>query len=159
MASNQIDGTETLFKNLKIFVSQRVPSRHTFLQAIVDNGGEKALLEKNADIVIADHLKKDLAPPGSYSYKWLEQCISEGDLVDTEPHRIGPVRGESRPVAAGRPAKQTKTPYTAEDDHLLYEWVMKRQRQGDKSLGNEMYKALEQEVCISSSRYCTSLLT
>ena len=75
----------TLFQGLKFWVSHKVPQRSRFLSDIKVkssrvralselltlltffqvNGGEILSLEKNADVKIVDHARKE-APPGSY---------------------------------------------------------------------------------------------
>lgn len=135
----------SLFSGIRFFVTQRVPSRHTFLDTITRNGGEIVKIEKLADMIIADHLRSE-SPPGSCSYTWIEQCIKSGLLVDKEDHRAGPACGIIRPVGALNPAKGRREKYTKEDDLLLYRWVTDHERRGGKALGNEIYKQLEQTV-------------
>lgn len=144
-ASND-DAQGTLFKDLRVFIHVRVPQRRTFVNAIERNGGQIAKLENHADILIADHARKD-APIDSYSYTWIEQSIREGRLADKEAHRAGPERHEVRPAGSLRPAKQGRNPYTKEDDAFLYKWVKEHERRGEKALGNEIYKKLEAAVC------------
>ena len=50
------------------------------------------LLEKLANIMIADHARKD-AVPGSYSWTWIEQSVNKGKLEDLNDHRAGPIAG------------------------------------------------------------------
>jgi hypothetical protein len=136
----------TLFAGKKFFLAQRLPMRKHFLESVKSNGGTIVQLEKKADYVVADHLRRD-CPPGSISYTFIEQCIKQGEIVDIEDHLAGPAAGTSREAGSSRPAKTGRTPFTAEDDRLLYKWVKDHGRKGTGlSGGNELYKQLEQKV-------------
>lgn len=109
------------------------------------NGGKIVSLEKQADIMIADHARKD-AVPGSYSWRWIEQSVQKGMLEDLEAHRAGLVAGISRPVGSSQPTRNTRTPFTAADDRALALWVTNAERQGLSTKGNEIYQQLERIV-------------
>ena len=53
-----------LFNGLKFWLSHQVPQRSQFISEIKENGGHVVDLEKNADIKIVDHVRKQL-PPGA----------------------------------------------------------------------------------------------
>lgn len=136
----------TLFEGLRIWVAMRVPMRKTFVSQIRDNGGQVVPLEKDADMMIADHMRSE-APSGSFSWKWIEACIKEGRLVDKEEYRAASKEVVTRPVGALKPVKTSRVPYTDADDLELYNWVKAYERRGGKVLGNEIYKQLEEQVC------------
>jgi hypothetical protein len=100
-----------------------------------------------ADIMIADHARKD-AVPGSYSWTWIEKSVQKGILEDLEAHRAGPVAGTSRSVGSSQPTRNTRTPFTAADDRALALWVTNAERQGLSTKGNEIYQQLERIVCL-----------
>jgi hypothetical protein len=102
-------------------------------------------LEKLADIMIADHARKD-AVPGSYSWTWIEKSVKNGKLEDLEAHRAGPSAGTSRPVGSAQPTRNTRTPFTAADDRALALWVTNAERQGLSTKGNDIYQQLERIV-------------
>jgi hypothetical protein len=104
-------------------------------------------LEKLADIMIADHARKD-AMPGSYSWTWIEKSVKNGKLEDLEAHRAGPVAGISRPVGSSQPTRNTRTPFTAADDRALALWVTNAEKQGLSTKGNDIYQQLERIVGI-----------
>lgn len=136
----------SLFRNIRFWVAQRVPLRSNYVEQIKVNGGLVVPLEKNADIMIADHLRSE-APPGSYSYTWIEESIKQGELQDKEAHRAGPSAGYSRPPGSSMPAKTGgRNAYTVEDDRVLYEWVRGYVDKGGAERGNEIYRQLEQVV-------------
>lgn len=144
-----IEGVGQLFSGLKFWVAQRVPSRNRLLDDIKANGGEIVMLEKMADYRIADHLFKH-CPPGSISYEFVDKSIQQGELRDPEDHRCGPPLGEARePGSITRVAKGGRTPYTAEDDSILYKWVRDAEAAGSLAKGNEIYKQLEAKVGVS----------
>ena len=144
---------KSLFKGIIFWIAQRVPQRSTFIENVRRNGGDIVRLENRADILIADHARKD-SPTDSYSYTWIEQSIRDGRLADKEQHRAGPQRHDVRQVGALRSAKQGRNPYTKQDDELLYKWVKDHERRGEKALGNEIYKKLEIEVRSVSATRC-----
>jgi hypothetical protein len=115
-------------------------------------------LEKQADIIIADHARRN-APPGSISWKFIQQSVAKGELEDIEDHRAGPPVGTIRAVGSAQPTKKGKTPFTAEDDRILMEWCTKAERKGLPLKGNEIYKQLEAKVRFSAEIYWRNMLT
>ncbi|XMA17404.1 hypothetical protein WAI453_010195 [Rhynchosporium graminicola] len=128
-----------LFQGMKIWLSLRVPSRDRWKEQVESNGGVIAKLEKGADVIIVDHARKD-CPPGSISWKWIEQSVKKGVLEDIEDHRAGPVHGQVREVGATQPTKKTRTKFTPADDQLLEQMVARAERKGLPILGNVIYK-------------------
>jgi hypothetical protein len=148
----------TLFEGKKFFLTQRLPQRSRFVDLVKSNGGTVVILEKKADYVIADHFRRD-CPPGSISYTFIEQSVKDGELADPEQHLAGPATGTLRAAGSTMPAKGTRTPYTPEDDRLLYKWVKDHERGGTGlANGNEIYKQLEKKVW-STRPACTASLT
>ncbi|OTB10758.1 hypothetical protein K445DRAFT_322661 [Daldinia sp. EC12] len=138
-----------LFKNKKFWVAHRIPQRLAYVQMIQNNGGQVVSLEKNADYLIADHVKKNTCPPGSYSYKWIEESCKAGVLKDPENYLCVPARqkGSQPPSSTGtlKAAKGTRVKFTAEDDLILKKWVARNERLGEGLQGNRIYQALEAE--------------
>lgn len=155
----------TLFQGNKFWLAQRTPMRkqwidqikvyprqHSFLARPTltfpqNNGGEVVLLEKSADYLIADHMRKD-APQGSYSWMWIQDSVKKGTLLDLDDYLIGSKpqeQGQAR-VRPSAPGKSTRTPFTDEDDRVLMAWVIKREREGESVLGNKIYQELEVKV-------------
>jgi hypothetical protein len=95
--------------------------------------------------MIADHARKD-APPGSFSWTYIEKSVAKGELQDLENHRAGPVAGTSRPVGSDRPTRGTRTTFSAADDRALAAWVTKAEVQGLSTKGNSIYQQLEKIV-------------
>jgi hypothetical protein len=132
-----------LFAGKNFWVAQRVPSRAHYLDLIRSNGGVVVLLEKRADYLIADHLRRD-SPPGSVSFTFIDKSIKNGAIADPEAHLAGPPVGSVREVGSiSRPTKQGRAEYTAEEDRILYKWVRDHERQGGSASGNVIYKQLE----------------
>ncbi|KAL2166604.1 hypothetical protein VTG60DRAFT_2450 [Thermothelomyces hinnuleus] len=136
------DGVEgryegTLFNGIKFWVAQRVPIRSSIVGKIKDNGGKVVLLEKHADVLIADHARKD-CPPRSVSWKYIEDSVAKGELLNIENYRIhGTI--EPRPVGSTMPVKGTRVPFTQLDEQILVTWV---RRAGVDTLGNKIYQQL-----------------
>ena len=135
----------SLFLGKKLFLTQKTPSRSHFIELIKANGGEVVKLEKFADIIIADDARKEVIP-GSVSYKWIDQSIKNGALEDLDDYLAGPRVGASRAIGSmARPARNTRIPYTAEDDRVLFKWVQTQAQRGVSILGNETFKQLEEQ--------------
>lgn len=156
-----MEGTGNLFRGMKFFLLQRVPMRQRLIEWVKvcsicapncghayqhqSNGGEVCPLEKQADIRIADHIRKD-CPVGSTSWTFIERSIRNGKLEDIDDHRAGPIAQNTRPVGSKQATKSTRTPFTAEDDRILMDWVVKAERKGLAIKGNEVYEQLEKKV-------------
>ncbi|KAM0184600.1 hypothetical protein ACHAPC_005691 [Botrytis cinerea] len=132
-----VGGGGVLFEGMKFFILQRVPSRSRWVELIRSNGGEVEKLEKNAENIIADHMRKD-APPGSISWKFIEDSARAGKLVDMDEYRCGE-------RAAAQPAKTRRTRFTTEDDRILTQWVLEGERLGRFIKGNELYIELAEQ--------------
>lgn len=141
--SNAGDGV--LFKGLSFFCGQRVPSRSKYIELIRRNGGEIRPLEKNADIRIADHVRRSQNAPGTVSYEWIDKSIEAATLLDLEDFPAGPSEAAPRPVGAGtlRPAKASRNPYSADDDAFLRAEMTVAERRGVSLRGNELFKQIE----------------
>lgn len=144
---NRYEGT--LFNGLKFWISQRVPDRKSLVELVKANGGKSVLLEKHADVLIADHARKDV-PFGSVSWKYIKDSISEGELADIDIYRIEhPTTKKARPASADPKmsihTKRTRTPFTPQDDHILVHWVLRGEgiaRGQGSSRGNQLYRDL-----------------
>ena len=140
--------TGNLFKDRNFWVAQRVPHRATFLDLIRTNGGQIVLLEKQADWMIADHFRQD-CPPGTISYEFVHKSIAKGIILDPSDFPAGPKIGTARdPGSIVRPAKHARHAFTPDEDRILYNWVKKGVASGVPMSGNELYKQLEQKVCM-----------
>ncbi|KAE8445129.1 hypothetical protein EG329_013731 [Mollisiaceae sp. DMI_Dod_QoI] len=137
-----VGGGGELFSGIKFFLLQRIPTRNHFKDLIVANGGEVVPLEKQADIVIGDHARKD-QPEGSISWTFIESSIRNGRVEDVENHRAGPITPAVRQVGSAQPTKKGRTPFTPEDDRVLTKWCASAERKGLSLKGNEIYQQLE----------------
>ncbi|OBT66920.1 hypothetical protein VE03_04197 [Pseudogymnoascus sp. 23342-1-I1] len=135
-----VAGGGDLFQGQKFFISQRVPGRTTFVEGVKRNGGFVVPLEKNADVLIADHVKPWNAPANAVSWKYLDQSIKKGQLEDLETHRIGSPRRAGLPDGPSQPQKLTRTPFTHEESKAISIWVAKAERLGLSVKGNEIYE-------------------
>ncbi|KAK4946138.1 hypothetical protein LTR66_014321 [Elasticomyces elasticus] len=136
-----------LFAGKRFFVAQKTPSRAHFLDSITSNGGEIVRLEVQADYHIADHARAD-CPPGSLSYRFIEQSLKKGAIEDPEDHPAGRRKdlGSVRPVGGVTQTRTSRVPFTPADDRELWEWVQASEDAGRLKVGgNEMYKELEKK--------------
>lgn len=124
--------------------------------------------EKQADVLIVDHAKKEALPgtyvadfnyeqssqvdrnSRSYSYRFIERSVRNGKLERLSDHAVGPPMGTIRAVGSStQPAKTGRQKFTKEDDQILVNWVRSSLRNGARSQGNEIYKQLQEKVCHS----------
>ncbi|RAK73311.1 putative transcription factor Rap1 [Aspergillus fijiensis CBS 313.89] len=131
----------TLFRGKHFWLSHNVPQRNRFKDLIQQHGGHIRLFEKDAEIKIVDHKRRNL-PPDTYSFKFIEDSIRKGRMQNLEPYRAGP--SEARPVGASYiPTRNHKVPYTVADDQLLWDWMQKYERDSTASIsGNKIYQEL-----------------
>ncbi|KAK3333075.1 TRF2-interacting telomeric protein/Rap1 C terminal domain-containing protein [Cercophora scortea] len=134
----------TLFKDIKFWIALRVPLRGTFVANIEDNGGTVVKLEKNADVLIADHARPSFAPPGSISWKFIEDSVKRGELCDMDKYRIAQA-DEPRPLGSTKPVRGTKMPFSKRDDEILLKFIRRQERAGASLSGNKIYQELEKE--------------
>jgi len=135
-----------LFAGKKFFLVQRLPTRSRFVSDVEANGGLLVRFEDQADYIIADHMRKD-APPRSLSYRFIEAAIRNGQIPSENDHRAGQQSSTVRSVGSRSiPGKSTRTPFTAEDDLMLWKWVQSAIARGFMVKGNEIYKQLEEQV-------------
>ncbi|KAL7913257.1 TRF2-interacting telomeric protein/Rap1 C terminal domain-containing protein [Trichoderma velutinum] len=128
-----------IFKDIKFWVSRRVPQRDSILEKIQSNSGIIVALEKDADMLIADHARKD-APLGSYSWKYITESVNAGIIQVEDKYLIGPPPNQRRSVLTGAHAKRTRTAFSEQDDAIVVKWVLKN---GINTAGNKMYMELE----------------
>ncbi|QDS72280.1 hypothetical protein FKW77_006474 [Venturia effusa] len=138
-----------MFAQTTFWIAQRVPSRTHYVSVVKSHKGNVTGLEKNADILIADHVRPRDAPPGALSYRFLEECETQGRLLSREErtaHECGPKPGSVREVAdASRASKAHRTAFTPADDDAIREWVKDAVRRGESHGGNEIWKDLERQ--------------
>ncbi|KAL5001860.1 Rap1 Myb domain-containing protein [Aspergillus recurvatus] len=103
------------------------------------NGGIVKLFEKDADVQIVDHKRKNL-PANVYSYQFIEKSVQKGRLENLEAYRAGP--SPSRPVGATNiPAKGQRLPFTTEEDQLIYDYMQPHEKNPLSSvMGNKIYQ-------------------
>ncbi|KAK2932964.1 hypothetical protein FoTM2_007424 [Fusarium oxysporum f. sp. vasinfectum] len=137
-----VEGAEggTIFKDRKFWLSYRVPMRNRWTELITQNGGKVVMLEKHADMLIADHLRKKDAPPGSYSWKFIEDSVKNGYIQIKDKYLIGRHPDEPRPVGSNQAKKSTRTKFTAEDDAKLTRWALNHP---DEQKGNQIWYEYE----------------
>lgn len=136
---------EGMFAGQKFWFSNTVPQRSRFMEEVKANSGEVVPLEKQADICLYDHARKN-PPPGMYSYRYVEHSVRKGQREDLEAHRIGGVSSRAeRPVGSVTLAsKGARIPFTEADDQMLWDWL--KPIDGLRgSAGNAIYQQLEKE--------------
>ncbi|CAN8098360.1 unnamed protein product [Discula destructiva] len=141
----QGSGQGDLFQGLKLWIAHRVPQRDRMIDLVKGNGGEIVKLEKNSDMLIADHLKAGgvSPPPGSYSWQWIDTSVKNGFLEEKDDYLIGRRVATARDAGALESAKVGRTPFTKHDDLILTKWVLAEERKGNPVSGRAVYQALE----------------
>ncbi|KAL3464027.1 TRF2-interacting telomeric protein/Rap1 C terminal domain-containing protein [Aspergillus heterothallicus] len=135
------DGQVNLFKGMSFWLSKTVPQKSRFEELIQQYGGVVRLQEKDADVLLVDHTRKNLTPD-VYSYKFIEKSIQDGVLQDLEKYKAGP--SSARPVGATNiPTKGHRTPYTLEDDQILWDYMQPFEEDPTAPVsGNKLYQDL-----------------
>ncbi|KAE8351635.1 TRF2-interacting telomeric protein/Rap1 C terminal domain-containing protein [Aspergillus coremiiformis] len=138
---NSRTSSSPLFQGQQFWLSQNIPQRSRFKDIIQQYGGIIRLYEKDADIKLVDHAKKNL-PPDTYSYRYVEWSVRNGKLEDLEKHRAGP--SAARPVGATHiPTRRHRLPYTLEDDQYLWDQMVPYEEDPNASIhGNKIYQKL-----------------
>ncbi|CAK7270340.1 hypothetical protein SEPCBS57363_004051 [Sporothrix epigloea] len=158
------------FQGLKFWVSIHTPNRTK--ADINSHGGILVANEADADVRIMDPARAGSnPPPNMISPAWISECIKRQRQVDEEPFRVSKMaaqpierrRQEPPPVREGRRQEAPTMPrppagshtrvrneYTAEDDHILVQWMrMQAARCAAQDVplstkGTKIYKELEQ---------------
>ncbi|KAJ5383718.1 Rap1 - C-terminal [Penicillium concentricum] len=135
--------TTSLFKGARFWLSRTVPQRSRFKELIKQYGGTVVLMEKDADVKLVDHTRKDL-PGDTFSYQYVERSINKGRLEDLEAHRVGP--SAPRPMGAFNiPTKSTRSFFTLKEDQIVFDWVAHfEQEPGAPVQGNRIYQDLSE---------------
>ncbi|EJT73673.1 hypothetical protein GGTG_07529 [Gaeumannomyces tritici R3-111a-1] len=129
-----------LFAGIKFWLALRVPMRNDWIAKIQNNGGEVVILERMADMLIADDARPKHAPPNSYSWKFVDEAIKRGELPDKEAfviQRPAATNPNAAGPSAGASVKTTRTAYTPEDDQVLTQYVRRRL---DRAKANGIYE-------------------
>jgi len=142
-SNGDVPAVGSIFDGLSFFLVQRVPFRSSYIAKIEANGGRVVKFEQQADHIVADHLRRD-CPPGSVSYTFIDTALKDGSLPDPADHVAGVPVGMVREVGStSLPARTTRTPFTADDERVLWQWVEHAKASGGMVKGNEIYKQLE----------------
>ncbi|KAG5663300.1 hypothetical protein KAF25_001236 [Fusarium avenaceum] len=138
---NGVEASEggTIFKDCKFWIAQRVPQRSRWIDLVRQNGGTVVPLEKQADMLIADYVRKDV-PPGSYSWQFIEDSINNGIIQLKDRYLIGRHPDEPRPVGSGQLSRSTRTKFSAEDDANIAKWALEHPTE---QKGNRIWQEYE----------------
>ncbi|KGO69196.1 Rap1 - C-terminal [Penicillium italicum] len=133
--------TMNLFQGARFWLSLTVPQRPRFKELIKQYGGTVVLMEKDADVKLVDHTRKDL-PTDTFSYQYVERSVNKGRLEDLEAHRVGP--SAPRPMGASNiPTKSTRKFFTLKEDQIVFDWVEHLgQEPGAPVQGHKIYQDL-----------------
>ncbi len=133
-----------LFSGTKLWFSRGVPQRDWLIQNAQLNGAEIVPLEKQADILLVDHARKN-QPPGTTSYQFVERSIRKGALEDLSDHAVGLSTRVARPVGSVTTAPRGgRVPFTEAEDQFLWNVVELYRRKGGSWKGNKIYEQIEQ---------------
>jgi len=142
-ADTEDGSANTLFAGQRLWFAHSVPQRKWLIENAENNGAVIVAMDKDADVRLVDHAKKNNAP-GTHSYKYVENSIRKAVLENLADHVVGPATRVSRPVGSTTTApRHGRTPFTNEDDQQLWDWVQPYVDQGLAWKGNEIYKQLE----------------
>jgi hypothetical protein len=80
------------------------------------------------------------------SYKWIERCCREEELLDTESYVIVKTRPAGGGSLGGGHRSVRRNEYSAEDDRILLAFVMKQKAAGGAIAGNRIYDSFAAAV-------------
>lgn len=152
----------TLFNGLKFYIHSQVPLRQSFVEKLKvhpifpsnnqltiltpssqSNGGKVVELESKADVLIGDPMRPKKAPMSSISYKYIEDCVREGKLLNIEsPKYRVHIQPQRRPGVSSNGGKKTRNAFTPEEDTVLVKWVVQQRNAGYATKGNVIYERL-----------------
>lgn len=166
-------GHGSLFKGIKLWISHRVPQRSRYVDLVKvrkrlaaesistrqtnhsqENGGKVVLEEKNADMLIADNVRRaGLSPPdGSYCWKWIDTSVKNGFLEEKSDYLI---RTEVR-SGTSQPAKSYRNAFSPTEDLILLKWVTANKNNGAKMTNRELFDELARKVSSAALLHCVS---
>lgn len=150
---------DRLFSGLSFFLTSLCPTKDYFRSLLETNGGKICKTDRNADLIISDHLKSEGNVEKAISYKWVVACVDNRELVDTKDFLVSVLRSKSQLVSK-KSAKKTassikaqiasveplggyrpvggRVPFTEQDDNILLWWIEKEA----KLSGNKSYQEL-----------------
>ncbi|KAI1260140.1 hypothetical protein F5Y18DRAFT_406394 [Xylariaceae sp. FL1019] len=129
-----------LFTGLTFWLSAYLGTHRSMCKGMIEeNGGTVVKLEKQANVLLVDPAKQD-PPPGSYSYKLIEDAIKEGSLDRKEVYLCKPPIDDHTVASPRAASKTTRNKFTAEEDTILTQFVIESERLGEAIGGNEIYK-------------------
>ncbi|KAK5083753.1 hypothetical protein LTR05_006258 [Lithohypha guttulata] len=134
----QQSSSKKLLTSLKFWLSQTLPSRSELKRRISDEGGVVVELEKNADYCLVDpHKKNTYFSSCTHDYRFVLDSLQANELQDPGDYESAVHSHTDRPAP-----KTTKTPFTAADDQILYDWVTPFRENGGGFSGQNIYKQL-----------------
>ncbi|KAK6343638.1 hypothetical protein TWF730_011229 [Orbilia blumenaviensis] len=150
---------DRLFCGLSFFLTNLCPTKDYFRTLVETNGGKVCKTDRNADLIISDHLKSHGAVEKAVSYKWIDACVENRELVDIKDFYISALRSRSQLVSKKLPKKSAssirtqiasvepvggyrpsggRVLFTVQDDNILLWWLEKE----SKLSGNKTYQEL-----------------
>lgn len=144
-ADHHDDTVPQIFAGQKLWFHHQTPQRKWLIDNAKLYGATVVDLDKQADVRLVDHAKKNNAP-GTHSYRYVERSIRKGRLENLSDHAVGVPRRVGRPVGSTTTAPRlgTRMPYTPEEDQFLWNWMKPFEARGGQWKGNEIYKQIEQ---------------
>ena len=103
-----------------------------------------------------------MAPPGSVSWKYIDESVAKGELLDINDYIIHQAN-VSRPVGSSAPTKNTRTPFTPLDIQIIVTWVRQKEQSGQALKGPTVWQELAELVSspplAKPAPLCTPFLT
>ncbi|KAA8644317.1 putative transcription factor Rap1 [Aspergillus tanneri] len=134
----------SLFEGKQFWLSKQIPQRERFKDIIKEHGGIIRLYEKDAEIKLVDHARKNL-PADTFSYRYVENSVRKKRLENLDDYKAGP--SATRPVGATNiPRRGHKIPFSLEDDQILWDWMQPHENNKSAPIsGNRFYQELAEK--------------
>ena len=136
---------------IAIFLPYSLPNRRNYVEKILAHAGKPVASEVLDGVIrIGDPARAASLSAGFFSFKYIDECIAQGTLVDPTPFAIQrPEEPQSPPAPTTQPRGSSfgnrlsgRNQFTPEDDQILRRLA---HRSGVATSGNKIYQLIEQE--------------
>lgn len=132
-----------LFLGLTFWVSHRIPGRSELIKTLEHHGGTVVRKETDTSLNLINPEKTFSIPFACHDYKFVLESIKQQRLLDESQYEIRGRNPANRIAGSISTApKNTRTPFTAADDQILYNWLEPFRQANGTIRGNTIYEQL-----------------
>ncbi|POS86253.1 hypothetical protein EPUL_000905 [Erysiphe pulchra] len=134
-----------IFHGKKFLVFQRIPRYVEIVGMIKANGGILVKIDKEADIIITDHMH-GCPKENSINWTFIRDSVQNSRLEDIDKYRAERKANTHRNLEYKRPRGNTRVSFSSNDDKILWEWCTNQENLSKYSKGlkgNAIFQQLE----------------